>query len=110
MTLSDHQWEFLKDIAKLVVFCDVQGYKLTGGELWRTVEQQRSYVDKKLSRTMDSKHLKRLAIDLNLFIDGNYRIDKAAFEPLAKFWASLSERNVSGYDWGWDYNHFERKV
>jgi hypothetical protein len=110
MTLSDEQWAFLQDVARLITFCAEHGMKLTGGELFRTVEQQKIYVDTGLSKTMDSKHLKRLAIDLNLFIDGKYRTDKEAFKLPAEYWASLSPKNVSGYDWGWDFNHWERRI
>jgi hypothetical protein len=110
MTLSDHQWAFLQDVAKLITFCAGNGIKLTGGELWRTHEQQLIYVKAGMSKTMDSKHLKRLAIDLNLFINGELRHDKEAFKVPAEYWASLSPENVSGYFWGWDFNHFERRV
>jgi peptidoglycan L-alanyl-D-glutamate endopeptidase CwlK len=110
MTLSDHQWQFLQDVSLLVQFALEHGYKLTGGELWRTEEQQRIYLDRKLSKTMDSKHLKRLAIDLNVFVNGKLASTRADFVELATYWRSLSPHNVSGYDWGWDYNHFERKI
>jgi peptidoglycan L-alanyl-D-glutamate endopeptidase CwlK len=110
MSLSDEQWAFLKDVAKLIDHADSIGYKLTGGELWRTKEQQAIYVETGLSKTENSKHLDRLAIDLNLFINNMCRTDKEAFRPLASYWRALSEKNVSGYDWNWDFGHFERRV
>ena len=33
----------------------------------------------------------------------------ASYKPLAEYWKSLHEDNVSGYDWGLDGNHFEMK-
>jgi hypothetical protein len=32
MKLSDHQFEFLKDVASLILFADRRGYKVTGGK------------------------------------------------------------------------------
>lgn len=108
--LSDKQSIFLYNVAKLVIYAhDVLKIKLTGGELWRHPIMQQYYVQKKLSKTNNSKHLDRLAIDLNVFIDDQYRIDKGAYKGLAAYWKSLHEDNVSGYDWNWDYNHFEMK-
>ena len=83
---------------------------MTGGELFRTPEQQAIYIAKGLSKTSNSKHLKRLAIDLNLFINGEYQTTREPYKPLAKFWNKLSPENKAGYDWGWDANHFERSV
>ena len=107
-TLRDKQVIFLSNVAKLVEYGNsLPGYSLTGGELFRTAEQQAIYISKGLSKTKYSKHQDRLAIDINVFINGVYRTDKAAFEPLAKYWKSLDISNVSGYEWGWDYNHFQ---
>ena len=109
-TLSGKQVLFLKNAAKLITYTStLQGYEVTAGELWRTNEQQAIYLAKGLSKTKHSKHQDRLAIDLNVFVDGVYRTDKSAFKPLADYWASLDKDNVSGYNWGWDYNHFEMK-
>jgi hypothetical protein len=108
MKLSDHQWAFLKDIATLILFAEDQGYKLTGGELERTKEQAKINADKGIGID-DSLHSKRLALDLNLFIDGVYRRDSEAHRPLGEFWESLSPHN----NWGGDFskpdgNHYER--
>ena len=110
VSLRQKQESFLQDAAKLIAFIPtLPGYTCTAGELWRTNEQQAIYLAKGLSKTKFSKHQDRLAIDLNLFVNGIYRSDKAAFKPIAEYWKSLSPNNVSGYDWGWDYNHFEKK-
>lgn len=106
--LRKKQVLFLKNVAKLVDYANsLSGYEVTGGELYRTAEQQAIYLAKGLSKTKHSKHQDRLAIDLNVFINGVYRTDKSAFEPLAKFWKSLDSNNISGFDWNWDYNHFQ---
>lgn len=109
-TLRTKQSIFLQNVAKLIIYANtLPGYELTGGELWRTAEQQAIYLAKRLSKTKYSRHQDRLAIDLNVFINGEYRTDKAAFKPLAEYWKSLNVNNDSGYYWDWDYNHFEMK-
>lgn len=108
MSLVDEQWAFLQDVAKLINHAAQYGYVLTGGELLRTEEQQALYVKRGASKTMRSKHLEKLAIDLNLFINGQYVSDKAGHAPLGEYWKSLSPKNKWGGDWGWDANHYER--
>jgi len=107
MTLREFQSVFLRNVASLITWAFENGYELTGGELLRTKEQQEIYVNKGLSKTMNSQHLKKLAIDLNLFIDGIYQTDNEAYKQLAEYWESLHPNNVAGYFWGWDANHFE---
>lgn len=104
MTLSDHQWEFLKDLALLIQFAERIGYKLTGGNLYRNYEQNLD-----VGGTSNSKHLRRLAIDLNLFIDDEYRQDTDAHEPLGIFWESIRPENRWGGAFE-DGNHYERNV
>ena len=124
MGLSDRQFEFLKDVAKLIVWADANGFKLTEGEGYRTVDQQRLYYHgfevaeingglvlrpaPKRSKTMNSKHLQRMAHDFNVFVDGEYTNDVEKIRPLGEYWKSLDEDNVWGGDWGWDPGHFQK--
>lgn len=62
---------FLHNIANLIHFIQDSGYTISGGELWRSEETQAHYVEQGLSQTMNSLHLKRLAIDLNI-LDNDY--------------------------------------
>ena len=107
MTLREKQSIFLKNIAKLILWSFENGYELTGQELFRTQEQQDIYFKTGKSKVKYSKHQDKLAIDLNLFINGKYVTDKESFKPLAEYWRSLHHRNISGSDWGWDFNHFQ---
>ena len=100
---------FILNVAKLIAWAFEQGYELTVGEAYRTEEQQAIYLQNGKSKAQRSRHQDKLAIDLNLFIDGVYRTDKEAYKPLADYWKSLNVDNVAGYDWGWDANHFEMK-
>lgn len=123
MGLRQKQSIFALNISKLIVWAYQNGYEITLGEAKRTRSQQYLYFygytiqrisgflklvkSRRLSKTMNSFHLKKLALDINVFIDGKYRTDKEAFKPLAEYWRSLHPDNVSGYDWDYDMNHFQ---
>lgn len=105
MTLSEKQQLFTKLIAQLIFWADDKGYRLTFGEAYRTPEQA-ALNAKKGSGISNSLHTKRLAVDLNLFINGQYQTNSAAYLPLGEFWESI------GGSWGGrfksnpDGNHF----
>jgi hypothetical protein len=100
MTLREKQSKFAVMVAQLIVWCQDQGYELTLGEAYRTKEQQEIYVQQGKSQTMRSKHLTRLAIDLNLFsAQGKYQTSASAYAPLGAYWKSLDPENVWGGDW-----------
>lgn len=111
MSLVKEQAEFLRDVRKLLQKADELGFIVTGGELFRTTEQQQFYVKNGRSKTMNSNHLRRCAIDLNFFVNGVLTYDVEVLRPLGLYWISLNPKN----DWGgfWqsfkDVPHFERK-
>ena len=106
------QWEFLQDVGRLIEKAKQLGITLTGGELYRTLEQQAIYLKAGKSKTSKSKHLERLAIDFNFFIDGRLIYDKKLIQPLGDYWESLHPANR----WGGNFTslidtpHFERNV
>lgn len=110
MGLVREQAAFVRDVAKLILYAEEMGYELTFGETYRTAYQQREYLRTGKSLTMNSMHLKRLAVDFNLFIGGNISWEIYDFEPLGAYWESLDPRNR----WGGrfknfkDVPHFER--
>lgn len=110
--LSTQQQKFTTDIANLILYADSIGYSLTFGECWRSRYQQAEYVRKGLSTTMNSKHLKRLAVDFNVFIDGRLTYDKDKIEPLGTYWEELDKHNIWGGRWVSipDTCHFERNI
>uniref|UniRef100_A0A6M3KXV9 Putative peptidase n=1 Tax=viral metagenome TaxID=1070528 RepID=A0A6M3KXV9_9ZZZZ len=117
MTLSDRQWEFLQDFAKLIAFAESNGFKLTGGELYRTAEQQAIYFANGLSKKDRSLHQDRLAIDLNFFHGDDLLTDRATLQKLGDHWESLSEYNMWGGNYPkylhttfYDAPHFERRM
>lgn len=87
----------------------------------RTREEQEYLVSIGRSKTLDSKHLEGLAIDIaflsDIQDDGiiNYTPDK--YKALGVYWESLHSENVWGGRWGddpntkkiegWDAGHFQ---
>ena len=90
------QAAFLLDVGRLVQKATELGFLVTAGELYRTPEQQEIYVKTGRSRTMNSLHLQRRAVDLNFFKDGKLTYDKATLAPLGAFWESLHPLNSWG--------------
>lgn len=112
MSLSDEQAAFLLDVCKLVPFATSLGFKVTGGELQRTQAQQEIYVKTGKSKTMNSNHLKKLAIDLNFIKGGQLIYDKAQLAAIGAYWESLDKKNRWGGNFKTfvDMPHFERHV
>ena len=112
MSLVAEQAAFLLDVCKLIQYATEQGFVVTGGELARTVEQQQIYVKSGRSKTMNSIHLKRCAIDLNFFKDGKLTYDIKALTPVGVYWEGLHPKNQWGGFWKSfkDVPHFQRTV
>lgn len=110
MKMVNQQDAFLKNVMDLLRFTWNKGFKVTGGELMRTVDQQGLYYARGLTKTMDSKHLKKLAIDLNFFYNNVWVTDKSGLQEIGDYWEWLDERNQWGGNWtGFpDMGHFQR--
>lgn len=106
MTLGEQQRRFLPLVAKLIEYAYAQGYELTAGELYRTPEQAALNAAKG-SGIAHSLHTQRLAVDLQLFKDGVYLTDPAAYRPLGDFWKALDAEACWGGDFKTvDADHF----
>lgn len=111
MSLVKSQNKFLLDVSELIQYAEAMGITLTGGELYRTKEQQEIYIKTGKSKTMNSKHLSRLAIDFNFFIDGALTYQKKDVQVLGDFWECLDPKNEWGGNWRWkDTPHFQRNL
>lgn len=105
MTLSEKQQLFTVLVAQLINFADDHGMRLTFGEAYRTPEQARINAAKG-SGISNSLHTQRLAVDFNLFINGEYKTRTEDYVALGEYWESL------GGSWGGrfkrnpDGNHF----
>lgn len=86
--------------AHLVLKAVELGYTVTGGELWRTPEQQQWNHDHGTGIT-HSLHGERLAIDLNFFKDGVQIKDGSKLKDVGDWWKSLGPN----YRWGGDFTH-----
>lgn len=112
MGMVDKQWEFLKDISMLIRKAEDMGIVLTAGEAYRTAYQQEHYVKTGRSKTMHSRHLNRLAMDFNFFIDGKLTYDSnhPLINELGNYWESLGDTNKWGGNWTSfkDTPHFQK--
>lgn len=119
MSMVTVQAEFLLQACELVQWATAEGYVITGGELWRSVEQQKIYVSTGRSKTMQSSHLDRLAIDLNIFKDGKL-CTREQIKPIGDRWEAMHPKNRWGGNWRGlvdagkssfvDAPHFERQL
>lgn len=111
MGLRDEQMAFTADVILLLQKAHELGYEVTLGEVLRPIEMQRLYFQQGKSKTMNSQHLKKLAIDLNLFFSGKL-CTAEQIRPLGTYWESLNSLNR----WGGNFKtlvdgpHFERFV
>lgn len=116
MSIVNEQAAFLLDVLKLIQYATDQGFIVTGGELFRPTEMQEIYVKTGRSKTMNSRHLKRCAIDLNFFInDGNklqLTYDIQTLKKIGDYWEGLNGLNSWGGNWNSfkDVPHFERRI
>lgn len=107
MTLREKQSLFVLAVARLIVEADARGYALTFGEAWRSPEEA-ARLAKAGKGIAGSLHTSRLAIDLNLFINGRYQPTTEAHRPLGEWWEAQSVDGLT-YAWGgrWgDGNHY----
>lgn len=82
MKLSTKQQEFTRCIGLLICFATKQGYGLTFGDAYATS-----------GHMANSNHYVRLAVDFNLFIDGEYITSSQheAWGVLHEYWEGLSD-------------------
>ncbi len=119
MNLGSHQEAFSRDLSLLFSFIFKLGLEIRIGEAQRTEAQQAIYIQEGKSKTSNSMHLKKCAIDLFLFEGGEFAKKERLLE-VGKYWESLSELNRWGGSWRGkiergessfvDTPHFERFV
>ena len=105
MTLGDKQRKFSRMIADLLEFIHSRGYEVTFGDAYRDARVHGAMGEKKGYSHSNSCHKLRLAIDLNLFLDGKYLTETKDHEPFGVYWESI------GGSWGGrfknaDGNHY----
>ncbi len=90
MTLREKQSHFACMVADLIQHAEKLGFDVTLGEAYRMPSAKHGHPR--------SLHCKRLAVDLNLFIEGKYQRSTKAHEPLGIYWESI------GGSWGGRFN------
>jgi hypothetical protein len=105
------QSSFLYDIARLILWVEEhEEWDFTLGDGFRDKRAFGAMGEKKAGvyGHINSFHKKRLAIDLNLFVDGDYITgDHPAWREIGAYWKNLHPENTWGGDFN-DSNHFSR--
>ena len=99
MKLSATQQLFTLNIAKLIKYAHLMGFGLTFGHAWRSPEEQERLFHAGHSRTLDSQHQNRLAVDFKVFLNGRLCLDWQTIKILGDYWESLHPHNRWGGDW-----------
>lgn len=92
LSLREQQSKFVRMVADLIIYAYDHGYELTFGDTWA-----------KVGHRAGSFHYQRLAIDLNLFKNGEWLSNTSDHKFLGAYWESI------GGSWGgrWqDGNHY----
>lgn len=106
MTLGAKQRRFTLCIGQLIAYAYEQGYELTFGDAYRSPEQAAANA-KAGTGIANSVHTVRLAVDFNLFRDGQYLSDTASHAPLGAYWKALDQDARWGGDFSKpDGNHY----
>lgn len=109
MSLVAKQSAFAGAVAKLVLEALDRGYLVTFGEAYRPEETAALYEEQGRG-IANSNHTRRLAIDLNLFLYGQYLTDSEHYRELGEWWKRESTDEYT-CAWGGDFsrpdgNHF----
>lgn len=104
--LTEKQARFALMIARFIVQVnEIPGYAVTFGEAYRTKEMAAIY-DRQGKGISNSLHTLRLAVDLNLFINGDYKTDTEAYTDLGILWESMGGVWGGRFEGRPDGNHF----
>lgn len=104
MTLGKRQRIFTKRIAELILWAYDAGYEFSCGDAYRDPRAFGVVGEGGPYGSRTSQHKKRLAADLNLFIDGKYIADgnHLAWAEIGFKWEEIAE-DINGR-WGGRYN------
>lgn len=98
MTLGEKQRKFVRMIADLIVWAYDHGYELTFGDAYRDPRLHGQLGQKLGYGHQNSCHKIRLAVDLNLFKDGQFLQSTEDHQPLGEQWEKM------GGTWGGRFN------
>jgi len=119
MTLREKQTIFAKLLGRLLCKATDLGTPVFILEMYRSIETQRVYISRGVSKTLNSKHIDGLAVDLvfleDLKDDGKMNYSPEKYKALGEYWESLGGRWGGRFGdnpttekiEGWDSGHFE---
>ncbi|HZX36531.1 MAG TPA: M15 family metallopeptidase [Thermodesulfobacteriota bacterium] len=119
MTLREKQTAFAAMLGKLLCKAPELGTPVLILEMHRSLETQKAYVARGASKTLNSKHLEGLAVDLvfleDLKDDGKINYSPEKYKSLGEYWENLGGRWGGRFGdnlatekiEGWDSGHFE---
>lgn len=96
MTLGENQECFARDLGLLLCFIISRGYNVRMGDVFAHDGHKAG-----------SQHYKKLAADINLFLNGDYLTETSDHQEIGDYWEALDPHNR----WGGRYedgNHYER--
>lgn len=94
----------LQRVIKEAITCSPYDFGITEG--LRTIERQKQLVAEGKSRTMNSRHLKGLAVDIACYINGNVTWDFAVYKEVADHIKAVAKLNDVKITWGGDWEGF----
>lgn len=105
MTLRQKQSVFALTSCRLMIYMNENGYEFTYGEAYRSPEEAKRLA--KLGIGIEnSLHIKKLAIDLNLFKDGKFLSSTDSHRFFGDWWEKQHTLCRWGGRWN-DGNHYE---
>ena len=119
MTTRQKQAQFSKMLGQLLVQAILIGTPVVILELYRSIETQKQYVARGASKTLNSRHIEGLAVDLafleDIEDDGKINFSAEKFRILGEYWESIGGRWGGRFGdnpatpqiEGWDAGHFE---
>lgn len=105
MTLGHKQRLFSRLIAELIIWAYDHGYEVSFGDAYRDPRVFGAIGEKKGYGHSKSAHKNRLAVDLNLFLDGKYLNRTIDHKTLGEKWESMHPLCVWGGRFN-DGNHY----
>ena len=103
MKLIEKQHKFVMHVADLIIFAIAQGYDFSLGEAYRSKEEAARLAGLGLG-IKNSLHTQRLAIDFNLFRDGQYLSATEDYRLLGEYWEAQSHPPDYECAWGGRFN------
>lgn len=121
LSLGEKQCDFTFMVARLIMQACALGYEIKVQEWNRLLATQQEYVRKGVSKTLNSKHLDNLAVDVYLYKNGKVIMGGEDYRALGEYWISLGGRwggrfgledktkAIQDANMGWDPMHFEAR-